>query len=78
MLQIPARAGDQIIQRHHFVAIVQQPVAEMRADKAGCPRYEISQISAPRIILTGLKAMTSGVSTFRAVGSGKMVAQALA
>jgi hypothetical protein len=37
VLDIVPRARDQIVQAHHFTAVRQQPLAQVRADEAGGP-----------------------------------------
>src|SRR5215471_11789283 len=52
MLQILERAGDEIVQAHHFVPVRQQPVAQMRADESGRSGYEMPQLVSPQNILS--------------------------
>ena len=40
MVEIAFAAGEQIIDAHHFVALLQQPVAQMRAEKAGAAGHQ--------------------------------------
>jgi hypothetical protein len=42
MLDIPARAGDEIIQADHGMAVVKKTIAEMRSDESGGAGYEMT------------------------------------
>ena len=39
MCNVVREPGDQVVHRDHVVAVAQQPIAEMRADKARATSY---------------------------------------